>query len=645
VQGRVVLWLLLISGLLVLSIAAGLRADAGWETLSGTATRTQTFNASGHVKSLAVENVNGAVEIVAGSRFDAKVDVTVKARDDKRAREILDKTKVVFGNQDGELSLYSEPPGTSVRRRGHLWSVHGDSNGSFKVDVHSVITVPADLKVNDSAVNGAVTAKGVSGEQELTTVNGSVETTGARRSMKLSTVNGSISASLSELPKGTLVEARTVNGRIALTLPQKASFRFEGRTMSGDILSTFSLPGAADEKDIREHDELKAQREKIKAEREKVKQELKEKERAARERAREQRKERSEDSETIEIDLSELNESLAELNRDLAEMGRDISRTVTVNLNRSYEGTMGGGEATIRCSNLNGRILLLAEGTAEAQAKRLSPARTARVIMIPPIPPIAIREHPGAAPDALPAPRAPRAPRAPMPPLPPEGEGGDVVRGDIDGDFQSNLPVGDVSLGHVSGHVKVSTQSGLVRLKGAGKGAELSTAGGDIRVDAVTGDLKALTYGGDIRVGSVSGEARLETSGGDVTLKSGGGPVTARTGGGDITLRNLKGSVKASTSGGSISCEIVGLDRAGAELSTSGGDVTLILPANAKADVEVHATGVDAEGEYVVSQFPEISVSRRPGRQTGEGKLNGGGPKVFIRVNSGTVTLKKGPSV
>lgn len=641
--GRTLFWVVLISGLLLLSLAAGLRAESGWESLPGKASRTQTFNASGTLKSLALENVNGGVEVVGGSRFEATAEVTVRARDDRKAREILDETKVQFENHDGELTLYSEQPGTTVKRRGTGWSVHSDSDGSWRVDVHFTITVPADMKVSISAVNGAVTTKGVAGEQELTTVNGTLELAGARRSLKLNTVNGTIVGSLAELSKGMRIDASTVNGRIALTLPQRAGFRFEGHTMSGDIYTTFPFPSIGTEaKDVKESDELKAHREKLRAERDKVKDELREK---AREKERQKRRSKSDDD-TLEIDLTELNESLAELNQEMAEMGREISRTISVNLNRSFEGTIGSGDATVRCSNLNGRILLLAEGTSEAEAKRVTSSRTARIISIPPIPPIIIREHPMPASEAVPAlPAVPRAPRAPRAPLPPEGEGGSVVRGDIDGDFQSNLPVGDVTLGKVNGHVNVTTHSGLIRVREAGKGAELSTAGGDIRVETVTGDLKAITYGGDIRVGSVSGEARLETSGGDVTLKSAGGPVIARTGAGDITLRKVKGAVRASTSGGSISCEIVGLDRAGAELSTSGGDVTLTLPANAKADVEVRASGVDAEGDYVVSQFPEISVSRRRGSQTGEGKLNGGGPKVTIRVTSGTVTLKKGPAV
>ena len=142
----------------------------------------------------------------------------------------------------------------------------------------------------------------------------------------------------------------------------------------------------------------------------------------------------------------------------------------------------------------------------------------------------------------------------------------------------------------------------------------------------------------------MSGDARLETSGGDVVVRSAGGAVTARTGGGDVVLKKVRGPVTARTSGGSITCEITGTGGPGGELTTSGGDVTVTLPAKYKADVEIHVSGGDAETDSVVSQFPEISVSRRCGHVQGEGRLNGGGPKLQIRSTSGVVTIKKGPA-
>lgn len=222
--------------------------------------------------------------------------------------------------------------------------------------------------------------------------------------------------------------------------------------------------------------------------------------------------------------------------------------------------------------------------------------------------------------------------------------GRSISKGDVAGDLVLGYAPGDVTAGQVAGRVKISTQSGQIRVKGAGKGAELSSAGGDIRIESVTGDLKATTSGGDIRAGAVSGDARLETAGGDVVVRSVGGSVTARTGGGDITLKKVHGPVVARTSGGTIVCEISSTAAPGGELVTSGGDVMVTLPSNYRADIDVRVSGAEMEADAISSQFPDVVVTRRPGSISGEGKLNGGGPKLIIRSTSGSVSVRKGPA-
>ncbi len=488
------------------------------------------------------------------------------------------------------------------------------------------ITTPPGLSLNVSTVNGAVNVVDVAAPMELSTVNGKIDVTRARRDAKLNTVNGAIRAAFAELPKGVSVDVRTVNGGIDLTLPAKAGFHFEGHTMSGEILSSFALPAAADgDEATLARDESRAARDKIRAKRDTLRMEIREKQRKAR---------KGDEGDEEVIDLSGLNEALGDLNREMAEMSRELSRTITVRLNRAYEGTVGGGGANVRCSNLNGRIVLLAEGTTEAQAKKLTSSRGPIVVTvpsprvsIPPVPPV--------------------PPVPPIPPIPPVASdpwGRSISKGDVEGDLVLTYAPSDVTAGHVAGSVKISTRSGQIRVAAAGKGAELSSAGGDIRIENVTGDLKATTSGGDIRAGDVSGDARLATAGGDVVVRSAGGSVTARTGGGDITLRKVHGPVLARTSGGTIVCEISSAAAPGGELVTSGGDVTVTLPSNYRADVNVRVTGGEMEADAISSQFPDIVVTRRPGSISGEGKLNGGGPKLIIRSTSGSVSVRKGPA-
>jgi DUF4097 and DUF4098 domain-containing protein YvlB len=643
-EGRALVWALAIAALVLFSLAAGLRAQA--KEWSAKSSRTEMFNASGDLKSLSVETVNGRVEIVAGTAFRADVDVTAWGATDSDAQKNLGAVKVRFENENGNLSLYTEEPGVHVRRSGRGWNVESHGDDRWRSETKYRITVPASLRVNVSAVNGAVSVTGVAAPLELTTVNGKITVAGGRRDAKLNTVNGAIEAGFSELPKGATLDVRTVNGGIALTLPAKAGFHLEGHTMSGEILSSFAFPSVATPEADRDREEANAAREKIRAEQRKIREEIR-----RRERDKAKDADAKDGDEDVVIDLSELNEAMGELNREMENLGREISLSITVNLNRAYEGSVGDGGASVRVSNLNGRIVVLAEGTTESQAKRLTSPGSTRIVTVPPVPNvprIVVRERvaPMAAPAPAPAvpPVAGVAPAAPIAPIPPDPWGRSIVMGDVAGDYAPSIASGDVTVGKVSGRATITSRSGQIRLAGAGKGAEVSTAGGDIRVESVTGDLKATTFGGDIRAGSVSGDARLETSGGDVVVRSAGGSVNARTGGGDIVLKKVRGPVTARTSGGSITCEISGTGGPGGDLSTSGGDVTVTLPANYKADVEIRVTGGEPDSDSIVSQFPGISVSKRAGQLLGEGRLNGGGPKLVIRSSSGVVTIKKGPA-
>jgi DUF4097 and DUF4098 domain-containing protein YvlB len=199
----------------------------------------------------------------------------------------------------------------------------------------------------------------------------------------------------------------------------------------------------------------------------------------------------------------------------------------------------------------------------------------------------------------------------------------------------------------VSGNVRVVTYGGEIRIEEAGKGADLSTSGGDIQIENVIGNVRCISHGGEIRIEKVSGDAKLETMGGDVRLHSCGGSVIARTGGGDLDLGHVRGSVQASSGGGSVRCEVTGKETpAGISISSGAGDVELTLPANYRGNVDIRVSGVEPDSDNITSEFPEVTVTKRSmsTTQSAQGALNGGGPRVSIRISAGTVHLKKGPA-
>jgi hypothetical protein len=104
--------------------------------------------------------------------------------------------------------------------------------------------------------------------------------------------------------------------------------------------------------------------------------------------------------------------------------------------------------------------------------------------------------------------------------------------------------------------------------------------------------------------------------------------------------------VQASSGGGTVRCQVIGHETPGGiSISSGAGDVMLTLPSNFHGNVDVRVTGIDSEGDYIISEFPEVTVSKRSfgSTQSAEGALNGGGPKVSIRISSGPVHHKKGP--
>jgi DUF4097 and DUF4098 domain-containing protein YvlB len=638
---RLALWIALVLGLLLMLVSAG-KAE------QPTATRVDRFNgtlAAG--KTLSVENVSGDIVATPGPQFSAVVTLTVTARTAEKANEILKKTKIESSQDDDGWSLETVLPGERPGSRGNR---HGLPCDGCRVVARYELVVPPGVQAELQTVNGDVRARDLDGEASLESVNGSIEVRGAKRGLSLQTVNGRIDAAATALPAGADVSLQSVNGNVMLTLPKDARFDFSASTMNGTITSTFPLPprpaaeaawtvppdygdGKAKGKTPKPAKGKSASRVIIE----------------------------DEDGNRQEIDLSQLDQELAdsmkelevqiERNtkdverqaREIEKQQRDIERQVRrieiPNPQREYSGSIGKGGPEVRMETLNGKVLLLAAGTKEADAKPLVSGRRSFVVTVPDVhvrvavPPVA---------PAPPAPPPPGAPRA-VPPVPPvPGDGEDVVRGDVAGDFLSTSG-GDYRIGKVSGRVQILTHSGEIRVAAAGAGADLKTFGGDVVVGPVSGDLKASTLAGDIIAQSVTGSALADTKGGDIRIERVGGNLDAHTSGGDIRVPRVGGGIRAASAGGEIRLGLVGCDGHGAvSIRNDGGDVTLALPAECKADIELVVTGADEEDNAIRSDFPELAVSRKAGTQRATGTLNGGGEKIQVRTTSGVIRLRKG---
>jgi DUF4097 and DUF4098 domain-containing protein YvlB len=626
------LWVLLVLGLLLMLAAAFSAAESGGVT----AQRTDHFQATlAPSSTVRIQNISGDILASPGKEFSATVTLTVTAPTQRRADEVLARTKIEQQQDGDEVSLETRWPdsrGSGLGRR-HAESRCRDCRITAKYEV----VLPPGANAVLHTVNGEIHVRDLDGELDLQSVNGDVLARGSRRSITAQSVNGKLDVAALALPLDASLELKTVNGAVVLTLPKDARFELSASTMNGTIASTFPLPALAETPQAEEVPRRKPDAE------------------AAPHVPRHVTVRDHEDGD-VEVDVQEIEKEIEDSMKEMKEVEvevRDSMREAAhelrhiriLNPRREYSGSIGQGGASVRLSTLNGAITLLASGTRESDAKPLVSQRRSFVFTIPPVK-VRVRKPIVPLPPVPPVPPLPPVPLvrpAPRPLMPSEGE--DVVRGDISGDFLSTSGGGDYRIGHVSGKARILTHSGEIRVASTGSDADLKTYGGDVEIGSVGGDLNVRTLAGEIHAESVAGRAKVETSGGDIRIDRLTGSVEARTAGGDIVLPAVRGGVQADTGGGDVQITLVSREAgAGIWIRNSGGDVTLTLPADFRGEVDLSVSGCAGFDETLIhSDFPEVSLTRRSGSQHASGRLNGGGSKVVVRTTSGEIHLRKGP--
>ena len=228
-----------------------------------------------------------------------------------------------------------------------------------------------------------------------------------------------------------------------------------------------------------------------------------------------------------------------------------------------------------------------------------------------------------------------------------ETGGGTIEVGSVGGDVSLQTGGGNIKVASAKGEIKAESGAGSVIILSGLQGAVLETGAGSIRVDKCSGTVKATTGGGSVELGDIGGPAEIESGAGSIRLASAKGRVQAQTGGGSIQLDGAT-SVQAETSAGGIVVKLVSSNGAGgrsnSSLETSAGDITVYLAndlaISVRAEIEV------ATGHTIRSEFSDIRVATEGGQWgpktvTAEGQLNGGGPVLKVRTNSGNVNFRR----
>jgi len=173
---------------------------------------------------ISLENINGDITVSGGSGSQVEIVAHKKAG----TQEYLDDMKIVVEADQDYVRIETRHP----KREGSWFKWNHDASGSVAYE----LSVPADVTLDTiETINGDVTIRAVSGTVKAGTVNGSLEIENLVGDVSLETVNGSISAEFDALSGSQRVDAETVNGKIALRLPEEASARVTAETVNGSI--------------------------------------------------------------------------------------------------------------------------------------------------------------------------------------------------------------------------------------------------------------------------------------------------------------------------------------------------------------------------------------------------------------------------
>lgn len=221
-----------------------------------------------------------------------------------------------------------------------------------------------------------------------------------------------------------------------------------------------------------------------------------------------------------------------------------------------------------------------------------------------------------------------------------ETGGGSIDVGSAGGDINVRTGGGNIKIAAAKGKLNAESGGGSVSVLSCMQGATVETGGGNIQIERCQGTVRATTGGGSVDLGDIGGPVVMETGGGSIRLSSAKGTVKAETGGGCIELNGVP-SARAETGGGGIIARfLASADRTDSTLETGAGDITVYLASD--LSISIRANIELANGHRIISDFSDIHIASEggdwgPRTVSAEGQLNGGGPVLKVRTNSGNI--------
>ena len=192
-----------------------------------------------------------------------------------------------------------------------------------------------------------------------------------------------------------------------------------------------------------------------------------------------------------------------------------------------------------------------------------------------------------------------------------------LVARDIQGDVRVDGRIDDTELSRVAGHVA---------LRGS--------IHGDVRADHVQGGVRLATSRTDMDIPRLDGDFVMAD--GRLRVTAANGPLRLKTESRDIDVAQIKGDIKVENHNGDITFEAdPRAPLANVDIASRSGTVRLTLPAASSFVMDARTD----KGE-ISSDF-ELTTARDGDRLQATGTVNKGGPRMAVRVEHGTIRLRR----
>jgi DUF4097 and DUF4098 domain-containing protein YvlB len=232
---------------------------------------------------------------------------------------------------------------------------------------------------------------------------------------------------------------------------------------------------------------------------------------------------------------------------------------------------------------------------------------------------------------------------------------GDISIMGREGNAELTSQNGDVSVTDLNGSLTLDLQHSSARVSQVSSDVTVQGRANDVSIEDVKGTVhldgdfmetvklsriaKPVSFKStrtNMDLSQLSGYLNLDS--GDLEATNVAGPFRLRTRSKDIMLNGISNDVHVENSNGAVEVHVNKLG--GLDIKNTKGDIRIFLPA--KTGFQLEASARDGE---IQTDFNDLKITNGEDHSSASGSVNGGGPRMTLENEHGTIEIRKGTAV